>query len=67
MRQLSAGCLARKLQGNDRDSSERIEREDIGAARDDQVAMTADTQLQEFVVFRITTGRDALDDRDQFG
>jgi transcriptional regulator with XRE-family HTH domain len=67
MRQLSAGCLAWKLQGNDRDSSERIEREDIGAARDDQVAMTADTQLQEFVVFRITTGRDALDDRDQFG
>src|SRR3984893_17876596 len=52
---------------NDRDSPERIEREEIGIAGDDQIGMAVDSQLQKFVVLRITTGSDSNGYRDQLG
>ncbi len=53
--------------GNDWDFPERIEREKIGVAGDDQIGMAVDSQLQKFVVLRITTGGDSVGDRDQLG
>jgi hypothetical protein len=40
---------------------------EIGIAGDDQIGMAVDSQLQKFVVLRITTGSDSIGDRDQLG
>jgi hypothetical protein len=48
-------------------SPERIEREEIGVAGDDQIGVAVDSQLQKFIVLRITTGSDSVGDRDQLG
>jgi hypothetical protein len=50
---------------NDRDLLERIEREEIGVAGDDQIGMPTDGQFQKLVVLWIATNRDSLGDRDQ--
>jgi hypothetical protein len=68
----TAGDLSRRAlheggTGNDRDSPERIEREEIGVTGDDQIGVAVDSQLKKFVVLRITSGSDSLGDRDQLG
>ncbi len=48
---------------DDRDLAERIEREQIAVAGDDQVRMAVDRQLGEFVVSGIAAGGNALSDQ----
>src|SRR5271170_1630432 len=49
---------------DDRNFPERIEREQIGVAGDDQIGMAADGQLEEFVILRIAAGSYPLGDGD---
>jgi hypothetical protein len=52
---------------HDRDLAERIERQQVAVAGDDQVRVAVDRQLEEFIIRGIAAGGDALGDRHQLG
>src|SRR5262249_15489111 len=66
-RDLTWNALYKDRRRDDRDSPERIKREEIGIAGDDQISIAVYRQLQKLVVVRITTAGDPLGDRDQLG
>jgi hypothetical protein len=57
--------LHERCRRHDRDLAERIEREQIAVAGDDEISMAVDGQFEEFVVVRITACGDPLGDSDQ--